>query len=99
MTQALTLVTVAHWSQSGELSAQHIRGETSNVLEHTNEDEFLLKIVDRFSFQGNMVINMTGDATHGKCICMGYIPARQDITGRRSRLAGKYLIYTTLRLF
>ena len=66
MTQALKLVTVAHWSQNGQLSAQHIRGEGSNVLEHANDDELLLKIVDRFSFQGNMVINMSGDATHGK---------------------------------
>ena len=68
MTQALKLVTVAHWSQSGELSAQHIRGEGSNVMEHTNNDELLLKIIDRFSFQGNMVINMTRDAIYGKSI-------------------------------
>ena len=66
MTQALSLITVAHWSHSGKLSAQHIRGEISNVFEHTNKDELLLKIVDRFSFQGNMVVNMTGDVTYGK---------------------------------
>lgn len=70
MTQALRLITVAHWAQNGKLSALHIRGEVSNVFEHTSQDDLWFKIVDRFSFQGNMVLNMTGDATNGK-ICFG----------------------------
>ena len=69
MTPALSLITVAHWAQSGNLSMQHIRGDVTNVFEHKSKDELLLKIVDRFSFQGNTVINMTGDVTKGKNSC------------------------------
>ena len=65
-TQALSLITVAHWAQSGKLSVQHIKGEVSNVFEHTNQDDLLLSIINTFSFQGNTVLNMTGDATNGK---------------------------------
>lgn len=65
MTQALSLLSIGHWSQSGKVSPQHIRGEHSNVLEYGSQEELLHEILDRYSFQGNTVVNMTGDATNG----------------------------------
>ena len=50
MMLALSLITVAHWAQSGNLSTQHIRGEVTNVFKHKSKDELPLMIVDRFSF-------------------------------------------------
>ena len=69
MMPALSLITVAHWAQSGNLSTQHIRGEVTNIFKHKSKDELPLMIVDRFSFQGNTVINITGDAPKGKNSC------------------------------
>ena len=65
MMPALSLITNAHREEI-YLSAQHISREMTNVFEHEGSNELLLKIVDRFSFEENAVINMTGDATNGK---------------------------------
>ena len=64
MMPALSLITNAHREEI-YLSAQHISREMTNVFEHKGRNELLLKI-DRFSFEGNAVINMTGNVTNGK---------------------------------
>ena len=64
-TKVLRLVTVGHWAQNGDISAQHIRGDYDNVIEHTNQEDLLLKVIEIFSFQGNTVVNVNGDATKG----------------------------------
>ena len=73
MSQALRLITVGHWAQNGKISPQHIRGEVSNVLDHATQEELLFKILDTFSFVGNTVINMTGDATNGRNYVCNYV--------------------------
>ena len=65
MTNALSLITIGHWSQDGKLSPQHIRGEHSNVILYSCKEELLENILDMFSFQGNTAVNLTGDATNG----------------------------------
>ena len=65
MAQALRVLSISHWSQNGKVNAQNIRGEHSSVVEYESQDNLLLEIVDRFSFRGNTIINLTGDTTNG----------------------------------
>ena len=42
MTQALSLLSIGHWTQSRKVSSEDVRGEHSNVLEFDSRDEFLM---------------------------------------------------------
>ena len=66
MAVVLNLISVAHWEQNGQLSAQHIRGEHSNVIEYESQEDLFARILDRFSFAGNTAVNLTGDTTNGE---------------------------------
>ena len=66
MVNALQQLTIGHWAQNGKVNEEHIHGDALNVIEHASEDEQFRKIVSQFSFEGNTVINMSGDYTLGE---------------------------------
>ena len=56
---------MAHWSQDGELSPRHVRGEHTDAFIYTSSNELYQSIVDVFSYPGNTVVDITPDNTLG----------------------------------
>ena len=65
MTNAIKGIIVAHWSEDGQVSPSHIRGEHSNAFIYNSIDELYEELIQTFTFQGSNILNLIGDTTSG----------------------------------